>query len=362
MRESLGIRENLFMDIDRLAEHREELATARRVSLFGLGEPFLHPQFFEIIAFCKSLGVYVTTSSHGMSLKPDVCERILESGLDEVNVSMDGATRKTFNELRVGADFDTVVERVTALSDLKRARGVEKPRLNVNMTILRRNLREVPRLVRLAKRMGVQSVSFSSVVAYKAEDIPQSALDTPEFEAALDEARRLADRHGIEMSFWRQKPVGWAPAPHAPGAPHGCVVLWSDQIIERDGLMKLCCYIEEDVADVFKDGPMGAFNGEEVLRQRRLLIDGRVRVECQGCLYLRERTPNWMQAVIDRAAHRNRTDPDLTDDDRRELDETIATIQARKNALHPEHARRNGEAESVNGARAAIVAPELPVY
>src|SRR6185295_17301426 len=57
LRESLGIQENAFMSLEKLAEHREDLKTARRISLFGLGEPFLHPKFFEFDGMFKEMGL-----------------------------------------------------------------------------------------------------------------------------------------------------------------------------------------------------------------------------------------------------------------------------------------------------------------
>lgn len=344
MRESLGVRENQFMDFDRLAAHAEELKTARRITLFGLGEPFLHPRFFDFLALAKSLGVWVSTSTHGMSLKPEVREKILESGLDELNISMDGADKVIFDELRVGAEFNTVVANVTAMAELRNSRGIKAPVMNVNMTVMRRNLHQVPLMVRLAKQMGAESVSFSSGVVYKQQDADTSVVDTPEFEETMEAGRRLAERLGIGMSFWRQKPFGWLPDAYDPGSSYGCVVLWSDQIIDRDGMVKMCCYIEEDAADAFKLGPVAAFNADPVAKQRRALMEGRVRNECQGCMYLRERTPSWIQAHLNEAMRRTTTDDGLNENDRKELLAEISAYQARKDDLFPLHRfRKAGE-------------------
>lgn len=364
MRESLGIRENQLMDFDKFAAHKEELKAARRISLYGLGEPLLHPRFFDFARLCKETGVEVMTSTHGMSLTPEVREKIVEIGLDEVNISMDGADKKIFEETRVNAIFETVVANVTALSELKKARGVSLPLLNINMTIMRKNLHQVPEFIRLAHRMGVQSVTYSSIVVYKEADAHNNVLDTPEFEKTMEEARRTSEKLKIPMSFWRQKPVGWEPDFHDPNAAYGCVFLWSNQIIERDGLMKLCCYIEEDITNVFESGPKAAFNSEPLRRERRALMEGRVRPECQGCLYLRERSPSWMQALINQATQKAMEDANLSDEDRRELIETIARIQTKKDALFPRHGHRKLKFASVGsgGNVPTTNATELPLY
>lgn len=338
MRESLGIQENEFMDIEAFLQHLDDLQSAERVSLFGLGEPFLHPKFFEFVERCKEAGLPVSTSSHGMSLKPELHRRIIESGLDEVTVSMDGAKKELFEKLRVNATFETVIDNVTKLIALRKELGSATPRININMTVMRENLRHVPLLVDLAAKMGADSVSYSSIVIYQASELHKSVVDTPEFERAIEKARRRSERTGVPMSFWRQKAMGWEPDVYQRGAAYGCIMLWSEEIIERDGQMKTCCYIEEDLADALGDGPRQAFNCDAIRRQRRALMEGRVRPECQGCLYLRERVPSQMQAHLNEAAMLTERAEELTEGDREELRAEIAEVQATKDALHPRHA------------------------
>ncbi len=111
VREAAGMKENKHMDFEALARQIGDIRTARRVSLFGLGEPFLHPRFFDFVKLCKDAGVYVATSTHGMSLRQEAREKLVELGLDELNISMDATEKKLFEALRLGANFERVVGR-----------------------------------------------------------------------------------------------------------------------------------------------------------------------------------------------------------------------------------------------------------
>jgi len=79
-------------------------------------------------------------------------------------------------------------------------------------------------------------------------------------------------------------------------------------------------------------------------------MEGHVRIECLGCLYLRERTPFWIQGKLIEAGRIVETNPLLTEDDRGELKQLIEETGAKKQALYPNHAsvpialRGNGEA------------------
>ncbi|MBI3735692.1 hypothetical protein HY256_04165, partial [Candidatus Sumerlaeota bacterium] len=289
-------------------------------------------------------------------------------GLVPALKNLDGAEKKVFEATRVGAHYETVVENFTALAELKRQRGAKLPELNVNMTVMRKNIHQVPMLVRLAHKMGAQSVSFSSVVIYKEADIGNSVAEEPEFEKYMEEGRQIARHLGLSMTFWRQKPLWWEPDFHNPHASYGCSQLWSTQIIEPDGSMKFCCYIERDIGNVFELGPDQAYNCDELRRQRRLLMEGNVRPECQGCLYLRERSPSWIQGMINEATKLTQLDPQLTGEDRRELMEIIAQVQAKKDAMYPLHAylhpevATGAEGKSAFAVWEAAKEAELPIY
>ena len=338
IRETLGVRENRHMDLDAFARRVPPLSHARRVSLFGTGEPFLHPRFFEFLDLCRRQGVFVSTSTNGTSLTAEVRERIVESGLDELNLSLDAATPGLFARLRGGARLGRVIADVEALGALMRRRGSKRPAINVNMTIHARNLGQVPAMVRLASRLGCRSVSYSSAVIYRPRDEALNVLDTPGLERQLDRARRLGRRLGVEVGFWRQKAHGNRPGVYHPGAAYGCIQLNSTLIIERGGKVKPCCYLEYYVGDAWADGPAEAFNNEPMRRLRRDLMEGRVRPECQGCVFLRERTPFWMQEALNQAARLTEESPWLTGEDRVRLRALIRQRQQLKDALHPGHA------------------------
>ncbi len=359
IREALGVRENRHMDFDAFAGHVQYLAAARRVSLFGLGEPFLHPRFFDFVDLCRQAGAFVSTSTHGMSLTAEVRERIIETGLDELNISMDAVTPRLFAELRVGAVLETVIEQVTALAALKRERGSALA-LNVNMAVHGRNVHEVAAMVKLAARMGCQSVSYSSAVIYLPEDEPLAVLETPQLEQQLQQARLFGERLGISTVFWRQKALGAQPDLYHAGSSYGCGQLNSTLIIERSGKVKTCCYLEEYQGDAWVEGPVGAFNNDGMRAQRRALMEGRVRPECQGCVFLRERTPAWVQGMLNEAARVAESHPLLTEEDRTHLRVLIERHQQRKNELYPDHRAR--PAVEVGAAHAAELATAQPLY
>jgi len=80
------------------------------MDLFGLGEPLLDPFLYERIRYAKLLGFRSIGISTNADLLTDERQRdLLESGIDNVIISIDGATAEIHESIRVGSKFDTAV-------------------------------------------------------------------------------------------------------------------------------------------------------------------------------------------------------------------------------------------------------------
>jgi radical SAM protein with 4Fe4S-binding SPASM domain len=100
----------------------------RLMHLHGFGEPLLDKQLPERIRYCKKMGIpRVKIFTNGDLLRGDVAQRLLESGVDEIKISIDGADSKEFNLLRVGLDHSKVLENVKAFRKLRDEVAAEKP-------------------------------------------------------------------------------------------------------------------------------------------------------------------------------------------------------------------------------------------
>jgi hypothetical protein len=95
-------------------------AGCREVHLHNFGEPLLDKRLEERIAYAKRKGIRrVKIFCNGSLLTPDRARGLIESGLDEIKVSMDGASREEFERIRTPLKFDAVVQNVIELVKLR---------------------------------------------------------------------------------------------------------------------------------------------------------------------------------------------------------------------------------------------------
>lgn len=117
---------------------------------FSGGEPMIHPRFFEMVEYvCKRNG-QLKIETNGAYLSPENCERLKELGVKAVQVSLDGASRETFNRMRIRGDFDVTVQGVRNL----RAAGVP---IEINFSPTHFNVQEIGVAVDLAAELGAYS-------------------------------------------------------------------------------------------------------------------------------------------------------------------------------------------------------------
>jgi uncharacterized Fe-S cluster-containing radical SAM superfamily protein len=97
-------------------------AGCREVHLHNFGEPLLDKHLEERIAYAKEKGIRrVKIFCNGSLLTPDRARGLIEAGLDEVKVSLDGATEEEFERIRPPLKFHAVVQNVTELVKLRNA-------------------------------------------------------------------------------------------------------------------------------------------------------------------------------------------------------------------------------------------------
>lgn len=134
----------------------EVAGRVRRIAYHGQGEPFLHPQFLELVRQAHTAKIRTSVSTNGHFLQStEACDAVIASGLGHISVSLDGATPVTYSRYRVGGDFHRVVEGIRRLLVRRRQLGSETPRVQLQCIVFRHNEAELPQVRRLADSLGV---------------------------------------------------------------------------------------------------------------------------------------------------------------------------------------------------------------
>jgi MoaA/NifB/PqqE/SkfB family radical SAM enzyme len=153
------------------------LPHAKAVMLSLGSEPLTSPHFVSILRMTArhqvpEVGFY----TNGLLMTDRLVEAVLEHRVTLIAISVDGATKKTFESIRRGADFDVLLNNVRRLVRRRAETGGRLPRLRFGVVMMRQNIEELPDIVTLAWRLGVEELNFFHTVIYEGLDMAGQSL------------------------------------------------------------------------------------------------------------------------------------------------------------------------------------------
>jgi MoaA/NifB/PqqE/SkfB family radical SAM enzyme len=132
----------------------ERFPRLERLELHGEGEPLLHPDYFEMARLARERGIKISTITNGSMFSAERIEKILDSGIDTLFVSIESPRAEDFKDIR-GGSLHKVVAGIKALLAARDARGQVSPTVGFGVTVLRRTQHLMPEIARLYKELGM---------------------------------------------------------------------------------------------------------------------------------------------------------------------------------------------------------------
>ncbi len=250
--------------------------------LYFQGEPYLHPQFSELVRYAAEKNIYTVTSTNAHYLDDEQARTTVESGLSRIIISMDGTTQQSYEQYRIGGRLDKVLDGAANLVKWKKKLKSRTPHIIFQMVLFNHNEHEITRLCELAKEVGADEVLLKTAQVY---DPGNSSVRLPENE---------------KYSRYSLTPY---PSPKERGEGAGllnlqhptlkntllnhCWKLWHSSVITWDGKVVPCCF-DKDASHVMGDLKKRTFreiwNSEPYLDFRQRLLRSRKEIDiCSNC-------------------------------------------------------------------------------
>ncbi len=281
----------------------DQFPKMERAVLHGIGEPLLNKDLPHMIAHLKGRGVTVLFNTNATLLTETWGRKLIESGLDELRCSLDGATTETYARIRGVPLLHKVVNHLTKFTELQRVSGAESPKVSIWMTGMRENITELPDLVRLAGHMGVEEVYVQRMVYYLDHDESPGLMDAGH--ALFDDFDQLADRciaeaEGIAAELGVTLRASGATDPRRSLAAamlrdqapwRGCLRPWTTAYVTANGNCLPCCispfatqeYENLKMGNLFEQDFAEIWNDERYQAWRAALLSDHPPTPCRGC-------------------------------------------------------------------------------
>jgi MoaA/NifB/PqqE/SkfB family radical SAM enzyme len=269
-----------------------------RAVLHGVGEPMLVKDLPRMICYLKARGIYVLFNTNGTLLAPRKRQEIIDSGLDELRVSLDAAEAASFLKVRGKDMFDRIVRNVSEFTALQQKTGATLPRMSLWLTGLKETIEQLPGFVRLAARIGVRDVHLQRLVF---DDLGRglARADSSLFEktqqdeeAAIAEAQAIGATLGVAIDASGATEPGLSLKREHQDAPwSGCRRPWSLMYFTAHGRALPCCiapfsargYETYTLGDATQQSLRDIWNGAAYQDFRAALAGDRPPKPCQNC-------------------------------------------------------------------------------
>jgi radical SAM protein with 4Fe4S-binding SPASM domain len=251
--------------------HKEMLSQVKKsvfyINYYFQGEPFLHPQFLDLIREAKKAKIYTATSTNAHFISKEKAEEIVKSGLDRLIISIDGMTQATYEQYRVHGQLEKVIEASRFLVEAKKQLRSSTPHLIFQFLAVKPNEHEIPAVFTLANELEINEVRIKTAQFYNFED-GNTLMPTNE-----------------KYSRYKRTFSGKYILKGDPG--NHCWRMWSGSVLTWDGKVVPCCFdkdAQHSMGSLDKQSFQEIWRTEKYRNFRQAILSNRKEIDiCSNC-------------------------------------------------------------------------------
>ena len=192
------------------------------LTFYFQGEPYLNPNFLDMVRYASDKGIYTSTSTNAQLLNSERAKELVLSGLDKLIVSMDGTTQEVYEQYRKGGKLIKAIEGVHNINNWKKELKSITPLVEIQFIVLKTNEHQMKEMKILAKSLKADRLVFKSAQLY-------------DFENGNDLLTSIE-------KYSRYKKINEGSYKVKSALPNHCSRLWSAAVISSKGDLIPCCY------------------------------------------------------------------------------------------------------------------------
>ncbi|MBU2221436.1 MAG: radical SAM protein, partial [Candidatus Omnitrophica bacterium] len=236
---------------------------------------------------------------------------LVESGLDELNVSLDGLSQLHDDIRGLPGLYNTITRGLKNIDYLKKQKKTKKPFVNLQCTINKDNCRYLEEMIRVAEEVDADSLTFHNLIFTDRQILDRQKeynriLDCNSlnwegfvFEPGIEPeilnsmiSRILKGRYKFSVDFYPnfsgQAAIDYYrdPANIPKGYPFRCLSPWIVAYVFPDGEVRPCLNFSYSYGNIKKVKFTKLWNNEQAVKFRRILKENKVFAVCGRCTEL----------------------------------------------------------------------------
>ncbi len=286
------------MKIDFFKTIAESVFPQTRILYLSCGaEPFMTKGFEKFLDVVGQYNIPSTGyATNGLLFNEEIISASISNGIKEITISIDGATKPTYEFIREGGNFDKLLSKLSLFKEMVIKAKSRNPYLKFNFVVSRSNHHEMPALIDLAKEYNVKVIrvrifrDWGGTFTFERESLVGHERS---FNDSLEEAKRRASKFGIQLLAPKGFSYGAGEKPvlkydenkYIPSTP--CIYPWFYRYIDPRGKIRVCQHLPLSSENINGKYTMKDFENSEEERRRKDLLktspsDGCFKHVCDG--------------------------------------------------------------------------------
>ena len=235
--------------------------------LYFQGEPYLNPQFLDLVSYANDKKIYTATSTNAHYLSYENARETVKSGLSRIIISMDGTDQESYETYRIGGKLEKVIAGIENLVKAKKEIKSHAPYIILQFLLFKHNTHQIPEVTKLARKLGVDKLEFKTAQVY---DFEKGSELIPTEEKYSRYQLNVNDKFNIKNNLLNKCWKMW----------HSCVMTWDGDIVP-------CCFDKDakyTMGNIKQQSFKEIWNGDSYLDFRTRLFENRKEIDiCKNC-------------------------------------------------------------------------------
>ena len=237
------------------------------LTFYFQGEPYLNPNFLEMVKYASEKGIYTSTSTNAHYLNEEQSAKTVESKLDRLIISIDGTTQETYEQYRIGGSLQKVIDGTKHIIAAKKRLKSKTPHIVFQFLVVKPNEHQLNDVQLLAKKLGVDEVVFKTAQVYNFENGNSLIPDNIKY----SRYKKNSDgTYSIKNKLLNQ-----------------CWRMWSSCVVTWDGVVVPCCFDKDakhQLGDLKQQSFKELWNSEKYQNFRQSILKSRQEIDiCKNC-------------------------------------------------------------------------------
>lgn len=237
------------------------------LTFYFQGEPYLNPNFLDMVKYASVKGIYTSTSTNAHYLTKEQAQKTVESKLDRLIISIDGTTQETYEQYRIGGTLQKVIDGTKHMIEAKKKLGSKTPHIVFQFLVVKPNEHQLEDVKKLANELGVDEVVFKTAQVYDFENGNPLIPDNIKYSRYK---KNTDGTYSIKNKLLNQ-----------------CWRMWSSCVVTWDGVVVPCCFDKDakhQLGDLKKQSFKELWKSIKYQNFRKSILKSRQEIDiCKNC-------------------------------------------------------------------------------